>query len=605
MNLFTNKYNLLFRAFLVSVVLVFILVRPLNSPWHRFIAGDGLGYYSYLPAKFIYHDEALTFNWFNKAYSDNYAVSSFDNPQDNFLTDYKGKKINKYYACLSFVWLPFFWCGHLTAKLSASPADGYSWPYQLWMGVASLFYLLLGLIFLRKLLFKIYNNNAVALGVPMLLFYGTHLFNYSVFYNTLAHTYSFTFMVLFVYSAYQFLHFPEKKAEYMSATLLFFVISVCIRPLNGLCIFIIPAFIPKGFTLNRRDLKLYTSKTGAAALLILGVLINQFGTLYQQTGSFFSYTYSNERFDFGHLKFFESLFSYNLGMLLYVPLLLFSLAGLFYLPLRQKLIFPLLFFGVLFLYSAWWYWPILKRCLVDYYVLPAIMIAALFNGITGRRKKILAAFLALICVVFYQFKEMQMRRGILSEFETGKELFWRNFFRTEKACIYPIDETSILKKQVFVENFENGEKPDYQSSEKYRSGTHALKLNAQKGFCEVAEYPFPELFANKGLKKIRLSLHTFFKGEFNQVHVFIRFYDKAHKSLLDLPFYLNQEDMPSGKWDLKEFGYELIDSVSFNATTVDKIGIAIWNVDGVNEFFVDDVKLEFLLTDATYTYGNR
>ena len=184
-----NKYNLLFTGFLLSVIVVGIYLRPLNSPWFRIIGGDGLGYYSYLPARYIYHDTNYDFKWFNKAYHDNYE-GGFANPEDNFMVQYKDKRINKYYPGLSLLWTPFFAVAHISAKVFGLVSDGYSLPYQLSMALASLCYLFLGLFYLRKLLQKWFNNELVSTIIPIVIFYGTHLFNYTIFLNTQSHVYS-------------------------------------------------------------------------------------------------------------------------------------------------------------------------------------------------------------------------------------------------------------------------------------------------------------------------------------------------------------------------------------------------------------------------------
>src|SRR6476661_3867483 len=96
MNWFKNKHNKWYAAFLVSILVMFLYFRPLNSPWHKFIAGDGLGYYSYLPATFIYHDSNYEFKWFNKVHDNNYVYSAFPYPDQNLLVQYQGRKINNY-----------------------------------------------------------------------------------------------------------------------------------------------------------------------------------------------------------------------------------------------------------------------------------------------------------------------------------------------------------------------------------------------------------------------------------------------------------------------------------------------------------------------------
>ena len=188
MALFKNKFDTLFFGFLISIILAFLFFRPLNSPWHKFIAGDGFGYYSYLPATYIYKDTDYSFKWFNKIYKANYVYESFPNPEDNFLVAYNNKRINKYYQGLSYIWLPFFGAAHLVAKFFNYPADGFSQPYQLFIGFASIFYLIIGLVYLRKIIYKLFQNNLASTLTPIAIFYGTYLYYYSINLNSQSHT---------------------------------------------------------------------------------------------------------------------------------------------------------------------------------------------------------------------------------------------------------------------------------------------------------------------------------------------------------------------------------------------------------------------------------
>ena len=168
MQLLKDRYQVIFAGFLCSVILCFFYLRPLDSQWDRMINGDGLGYYAYLPAKFIYHDTSLQFSWFNEVYQKHYAPGTFPNPEDNFLVKYGDRKINKYYPGLSLLWLPFFVCAHLYARISGAATDGFSQPYQISIALASLFYLLLGLIFLRKLILKLFPDLLIGTLIPIL-----------------------------------------------------------------------------------------------------------------------------------------------------------------------------------------------------------------------------------------------------------------------------------------------------------------------------------------------------------------------------------------------------------------------------------------------------
>lgn len=350
-----KRYNQFFVVFIVSVILVFFYLRPLNSPWHKFIAGDGLGYYSYLPARFIHNDKNYDFKWFNRVYNANYIYSAFENPEQNILVEYEGRKINKFYQGLSYIWFPFFLAAHVFVKIFHYPPDGFSQPYQLAVGLASLVYLIIGLIFLRKLILKLFDNQFAAFLVPVSIFYGTHLFTYSIKGNCLSHAYSFTFLTLFIYYLHSFFNDEDKKLQNILLCLLFFVITGCIRPLNGLAILIVPAFVPAGFFKEKFKWEKLKANHLIILALVIGAVFNQLAITYLQTGSVFSYTYSGEKFYFNRSRFFDALFSYYLGLFVYVPVTFVSMCGLSYLPMRKRVFLLFFFLLVVFLYSSWWY----------------------------------------------------------------------------------------------------------------------------------------------------------------------------------------------------------------------------------------------------------
>lgn len=600
MRWFGDLYNKLFSGFLLSVLIVFFYVRPINSPWHMFIAGDGLGYYSYLPAKFIYNDKDYDFKWFNKAHNANYIYSAFENPEQNLLVEYGDKKINKYYQGLSYIWLPFFVVGHIAAKILDYPADGFSQPYQFAIGLASLFYLFLGLIFLRKLIQKLFNNSLAALCVPVAIYYGTHLFTYAISANSLAHAYSFTFLTLFLYFLVSFFKEPEERKRSFLLGLLCLIISGCIRPLNVLIVLTIPAFVPPGFFKE----KWFTGKFGIADTLIvlaaLGAVYHQLSITYVQTNSLIAYTYTDEKFYFGKARFFDALMSYHIGLFVYVPVILLSLFGIPFLPKRQRVLLPLFFFFIVYLYSAWWYWPILKRALIDFYVLPAIFLGALIASIERYRWKWGLLSFTGITLVYFQFKTMQMNNGILSEYTTYKEVYWRNFFRTSKANMFLVPPSTIVKEEIHNEDFENDNFKGKTTTEKKYSGSHALSLGPENYICKTAEYSFPKLFKEDGGKMIRYSFNVYCSKGIKSVHAFAHFQDSTGKTFLEIPFYINEDYIQTDKWDYKEFGYEITDSITLNERTVSKIVFTIWNVEGKEKMYVDDAKVEFLLTNRDF-----
>lgn len=592
-----NNYNRFFFAFLLSVILTFFYLRPLRSPWHPFIAGDGLGYYAYLPAIFIYHDTDLKFEWFNKAYNTNYVYSSFDNPEDNLLVKYKDKKINKYYQGLSFVWLPFFFVAHGVAKVFHFNADGFSLPYQWSIGLSSLLYLLLGLFYLKKLIHLIFNDERIACMVPVFIFYGSHLFNFSIYANSMSHVYSFTFNVLMVYFFTKLVRQNEMDYNSLLLFLLFLILSICIRPLNAIMILALPVFVND--KIKWRHFHIRFTLLNISLIGIVGALLfYQLKLMFVQTGTFLPYTYSNEHFNFRESKFFEALWSYHIGYVFYVPLILLSLALSIFSKWKRYFLLSLLFLLILFIYSSWWYWPILRRSMIDAYFIPAVGLAAFLNEIKSKRFMLVSVLVLILTTVVYQLKDYQIRKGILSEFSTYGEVYWRNYFRLTKANTYFIPPESIVTNEKHFVDFE-GKPNASEIKDKVFSGKNALELNAKTSFSEMAEFAYPASFHKDAFKKIRFSFQANVSREISSIHVFIQFFNKEHHSVLDIPFYLSKDDIYADTWDFKEFGYDMTENELINRQNIDKIGISIWNVESKGQIYIDDLLVEFITTNGS------
>ena len=145
--------------FFIILLVLLIHLSILNNREAN-IRADGRGYYEYLPALFIYND--LSFS-----YRDTLKVDEkFIFPMDNIFVDYQGKKIDKYFLGLSVLWSPFFILVHTYGKISLNyAANRFSLPYQKAILIASLFYLWLGLYYLKRilLLLKIDNKTIISL----------------------------------------------------------------------------------------------------------------------------------------------------------------------------------------------------------------------------------------------------------------------------------------------------------------------------------------------------------------------------------------------------------------------------------------------------------
>jgi hypothetical protein len=488
------------------------------------------------------------------------------------------------------------------AKITHYPADGFSLPYQLAIGLASLFYLFLGLFYLRKLLQKLFKDDLAATIAPIFIFYGTYLYYYGINLNSQSHVYSFTFITLFMYFAFSFCKEDNNKLTNFLLSALCLAIVVCIRPLNGLVLFVTPLFFTK--TTFKNIFKFQELKLAhlAIALLTVAVLYHQLNIMYIQTGTFLPYTYTDEHFDFSNPRLFDVLISYHSGWFVYVPLAFISFFGALFLPtLKQKIVLPLFYAGIIFLYSCWWYWPITARAVIDYHALLAIFLAAFLIKVRAY-KKIHVAFITLlcICVMYYQLKSIQLNRGILAENYTYKEVFWRNFFRLHKANMYLIPPESIIQQEIYLQDnetqFSEGAK---NTSEKY-SGNTSILLDKTSPFGGSGDIAYPSLFNQKGIRKIRLSFWCNFKGDVTGAQIYLKLLDKDRKVVFETPFYINPDYINKNTWDYKEFGYQVGDEDLAGKNPVACINWFIWNSETKGQIFIDDLKTEFILTNTKF-----
>jgi hypothetical protein len=595
----TGNFNLLFAALLLTIGIYWVYLRPFNSPWQPFIAGDGLGYYSHLPAIFIYDDPDLEYKWFNEVHNKNYTYSAFENPEDNLLVGYGNRKINKYYPGLSFAWMPLFLAAHAYANVSDYAADGYSAPYQWAMGIASLFWLIVGLIFLRKLIKVITGSDWVAVIVPVLIFFGTNLYHYGIFNNTLSHVYSFSVNTMFLYYAWSYFNRPETRTVYFLLAGFALLLSVSIRPLNGLILFACFAFIPQEYFSMRKWFSKFRFRDLIPIAAGLLLLVWHFYIMHKQTGSLFAYTYTNEKFDFTNSRFVDALFSYHNGLFVYTPIALVAFGGMFFMRNRRLLLLPVFFLGIVFLYASWWYWPITRRALIDFYPLLAVLLGVLLSSNSRNTLKWFLSFLILFSVVHYQLKNYQVNKGILSEYSTYDELYWRNYFRTDPANIYPVPPSTILASDAFVQNMEQGSGPCQVSNLKAFNSKYALLLDSKWSSCIVSRNKYPELFSQDGWRKVRISFDAWCDDSVTIVNMYLEF-RKRDSVIVNVPFYLVKDFINPGKWDYKEFGYEITDTALINGNTVDEVTFAIWNPAANGVMYADNVKMEFLLTDRSF-----
>jgi hypothetical protein len=405
-----------------------------NTHWKdgRFILiGDGQGYYSYLPAIFIYHD--LNFGFYDSIGTKYFGATKYD-----YRSSYKGKTINKYFCGPSMAMLPFFGVAQLITLASPQPADGFSKYYTIFVQIACITWQIIGLIYLQKLL-RLYTKteNLISFALIAIVF-GTNIFYYNISEPGMSHIYSFTFITMFTYYAKQFI--THQKNSYILYCLTLLGMIILLRPINILILFAIPFLSDSPVALSKNFNELVKRRCFyfSGIILLLLIVSIQLALYKASAGSFWIDSYSVESFDFSKINVINFLFSYKKGMFIYTPLLLVSLLGFVHLWKKNRFVF-FSFAGfialLIYILSSWWQWfyggSFSCRVMIEYYAFFAIL---LVNALQLLEKSIFKnIFFGLICalILICQIQTLQYKYNYIHWSEMNKERYWNVFLRVD------------------------------------------------------------------------------------------------------------------------------------------------------------------------------
>ena len=410
MQVLSRYFSWLSEAFVILALL--LVINNYLGNQELVIKADGKGYYDYLPATFIYHD--LNFHFTDTLKTDFYDQKSYSS---GYLKTVNGKQIDKYFPGVSFLWAPFFLGAHYYALNNDVVADGYSWPYQRGIFYAAIFYLWLGLLYLRKLLTGLKINPILILVVQLLLVLATPIIHYIQYDPAFTHVYSFSLITIFTFYLFQFLRENKTKDLLIAGFVLGFI--VIIRPVNLMAIGIIILYF-KSFEEFSTYLYRFTTdllKPILFALIPFFMVVSIVPLMwYHQTGQFFVWGYQDEGFNFMDPEFINFLFSFRKGVFVHTPILFVTLIGVMMVWVFQKKYFQL--FGLLLLLTAisyvlssWWAWAygdgFGSRPMIDYYVIFAIALAYFLNGFKSR---LVTSLMGLALFVFVPLNLIQARQ---------------------------------------------------------------------------------------------------------------------------------------------------------------------------------------------------
>ncbi len=401
------------------------------------ISWDTYGYYLYLPQTIIHGDLGIeNYEPVAKALESSVDSGTFYQAGRSDI----GHWVIKYTMGLAIFYLPFFLIAMGVAWIGGYPMDGFSAPFQHAMTAGSLFYMILGLWLLRKVLLHFFNDKTSSL-VLLLIIFGTNYFHMHTRSHCMPHVYLFTAYAAMLWLTIQW--YEKRKLIHALGIGLVLGLMTISRVTEFIAI-IIPACYglqsPAHFFRRLKSaLKWYKHilPAGIATfLLIFPQLL--YWKIFAGTWFYDSYQNAGEGLDFLHPHTLEFLFSYRKGWFLYTPLMLLSIWGI-YRGFRDKTVWRWPVFGitVLFIYIAsswttWWYAASFsQRTMVQLYPVLALALGQSFTSIkTPVVRKGLIGF-AVCCVGLNLFQTWQYNEGIIHIDRMSKRYYWMVFGKTK------------------------------------------------------------------------------------------------------------------------------------------------------------------------------
>lgn len=343
------------KGFLLATMLlmaIVVVVGSSNALFYPVIHSDGMGYYLYLPAVFIYHEiqmekVACAFGGTIpiEAQAKTYAAT--------------GKRLVKYPLGQAVLMLPFFLVAAGVAVLAQAKLDGFSAPFQYLMALSGCFYALAGVVLLWKVLERHFSRRTVLLAIAGVV-YGTNFFHYATFDGIFSHVYSF-FLFSALLLAVERIYEDDSRGSILLAAAVAGLI-VIIRPLNGLwLLFGLLYGIASPATLKGRLRFWWERRFFFLLALFVFLLVLSPQVVYWKliTGRYFVFSYGHEGFAFANPQIVNVLFSVRKGLFFWAPLLLTFFPGLYYLKrYAPGYLLPAVIYlpAHVYLVSSWWCW---------------------------------------------------------------------------------------------------------------------------------------------------------------------------------------------------------------------------------------------------------
>ena len=325
------------------LLLLFLLSLPLVNPWVR---GDGVGYYAYIRSLLVEHRLDFENDWraANPSFMMNRVLGDGQiNPAQYTPT---GHLDNHFAVGPSILWAPFLIPVHLAMSIVERlgvnvRADGFSTPYIVAMALATALYGFLGL-YLSLRLASYYTEECWAFLATVALWFASSLPVYMYFNPSWSHAHSVFIVAAFLW----YWHRTQQGRTLRQWTILGLISGLMLDVYYANIALLVIPFLEsvEGYWhgLHKAEHKWHTIRPLFAANLLycVGTLIAFLPTLITRQiiyGHPLELGYGGEAvWQFRSPRWSSVLFSSDHGLLVWTPILIPAVAGLFLLLRRSR-----------------------------------------------------------------------------------------------------------------------------------------------------------------------------------------------------------------------------------------------------------------------------
>ena len=340
--------------------LLFLLSLPFLNPWVR---GDGVGYYAFARAPLFQHNLDFTedYRHANESFR-GIRLDEYGSPKSDFRTP-TGHLDNHFTVGPAILWAPFLIVTHVGVLLaralgSAVSADGFSAPYRIAMALATAVYGFLGLL-LGFRLARQYVEERWAFLASLTIWWASSLPVYMYFNPSWSHAHSAFSVALFIWYWHATLSSRSLPQWVLLALISALMLNVYYANAMVLIVLVVEA-LPQYLAAFRRVTRvapetprvsdLLIRHLSFGAVLLIG-LLPTFVTRYIVYGRAFESGYVPLKdWLWSSPVFLRVLFSSNHGLLLWTPVLLLAIVGLFIFWRREPRVGTPLLAAFLFFY---------------------------------------------------------------------------------------------------------------------------------------------------------------------------------------------------------------------------------------------------------------